>query len=1044
VTLSDVSIQRPILTWMTTLALIVFGVLGFLRLGVDQFPNLEFPVLTVQTVLQGATPEGMEEDVVDVLEERLNTISGVRSIRSTSFQGAAILIVEFQLGTDLDIAAQDVRDKVALARVELPVTLDPPVVGTFDPNDTPVLWIPLDSQRSIVDTSEAVRRQINPTLETIPGVAGVAMFGRRDRNIRIWLDGDQLRARGLAAGDVLLALQREHVELPGGAVESDRVDYSVKTDAEFRTVAEMETLVVAHRDGARVLLRDVARVEDGAEDPTMTARYNGQETVGMGIRKQSGGNTVAIVDEVRSRLDQVAEVLPTGIRMHDSAGFIDFSKGVREAVAETEFALVFGALLAVFTVWVFLRRSRPTFIIALAIPVSLVATFGLVYVAGFTLNTMTLLGMALAVGVVIDDAIVVLENIERHRELGESGRDAASKGTREIAFAATAATISVAAVFLPVLFVEGLVGSFLRDFGLTVAGSVLLSLFVALTLTPMLAARMPPPAARRHGSMYHTLERGFVWLEQRYRRVLDWTLAHRLATVGIALGAFAVAILLSTRLETEFFPPADEGIFFARLEAAPGTSLEATTEYLKRDEQWFLDQPELVGMFSAAGFGGGGGEVGRHSETNMGMIFGTLRPRDERERSVMELVRDAREELGTIPGRQLRIFNPSEMMTAGANQGSFEVEIRGNLELAELDRLAQEMIHRLDALGGFVDLSSSLKMGLPEVRIVPDRDKAAALGVDARTVAQAVQMMIGGQDVGVFKEAGRRYDIRMRLEEEDRRDPAQIGQLYVRTGSGEVVELRNLVGIETGAAPSAITRTNRQRSVTIGANLDDGRKLGPSIEDARRIAAEILPEGASLALSGQAQAMQEGAEQFLLAIGLGILVIYMVLAAQFESLVHPLTVMLALPLAMVGAILGLLATGHTLNLFSMIGILLLFGLVTKNSILLVDYANQLRREGMDKRTAMRTAAPVRLRPVLMTAVSMIFGVLPAAVGLGPGSETRAPMAVASAAGMFSSMLLTLLVVPVFYLLFDDAAEAVKRGVRRALGGKAAKQPALES
>jgi HAE1 family hydrophobic/amphiphilic exporter-1 len=1041
VTLSDVSIRRPILTWMMVLALLVFGVLGFVRLGVDQFPNLEFPVLTVQAVLHGATPEGMEEDVTDVLEERLNTISGVRSIRSTSYQGAAILIVEFELGTDLDIAAQDVRDKVSMARVELPPSLDPPIVGTFDPNDQPVLWIPLDSQRSVVETSEAVRRQISPRLETIPGVAGVAMFGRRDRNIRIWLDGDELRARGLAASDVLLALQREHVEMPGGAVESDRVDYSVKTDAEFRTVAELETLIVAHRDGAPVLLRDVARVEDGAEDPRMLARYNGENAVGIGIRKQSGGNTVAIVDEVRARLDEVAAMLPTGIRLHDAAGFIDFSKGVREAVAETEFALVFGALLAVFTVWVFLRRSRPTFIIALAIPVSLIATFGLVYVAGFTLNTMTLLGMALAVGVVIDDAIVVLENIERHREQGESAFEAASKGTREIAFAATAATVSVASVFVPVVFVEGLVGSFLRDFGLTVAGSVLLSLFVALTLTPMLAARMPPPAERPHGSIYHRLEQGFAWLEQHYRTVLDWTLAHRAATVGIAIVSLLGACGLSTRLETEFFPPADEGIFFARLEAAPGTSLEATIEYLEHDERWFLDQPELVGLFSAAGFGGGGSEAGRHSETNMGMLFGTLRPREERERTVMELVRDAREALGTIPGRKLRIFNPSEMMTAGANQGSFEVEIRGNLELAELDRLAQEMIRRLDALGGFVDLSSSLKMGLPEVRIVPDREKAAALGVDARTVAQAIQMMIGGQDVGVFKEAGRRYDIRMRLEEEDRRDPAQIGRLYVRTATGGVVELRNLVEVQTGAAPSAITRTNRQRSVTIGANLDETRKLGPSIEDARRIAREILPENATLALSGQAQAMQEGAQQFGMALGLGILVIFMVLAAQFESLVHPLTVMLALPLAMVGAIVGLLLTGHTLNLFSMIGILLLFGLVTKNSILLVDYANQLRREGMDKLTAMRTAAPVRLRPVLMTGVSMIFGVLPAAVGIGPGSETRAPMAVATAAGMFSSMMLTLLVVPVFYLLFDDAAAAVKRGVRHLLGGRPAETPA---
>ena len=1045
-TLSDVSIQRPILTWMMTLALVVFGVLGFTRLGVDQFPNMEFPVLTVQAHLEGATPEGMEEDVTDVLEEQFNTIAGVRSIRSTSYQGISQIVVEFNLGTDLNVAAQEVRDKVALARVQLPPALDPPVVSSFNPNDTPVLWIPVDSERSVVETSEAVRRQINPYLETIPGVAGVAIFGRLDRNIRIWLDGAQLRARGLSAGDVLAALQREHVEMPGGAVEGNRVDYSVKTDAEFRTVGELQALVVAHQDGADVLLRDVARVEDGAEDLSTIARYNGKPTVGMGIRKQSGGNTVAIVDEVRSRLAQIEKVLPSGMKLFDAAGYIDFSKGVREAVAESEFALAFGALLAVFTVFVFLRRSRPTFIIALAIPVSLIATFGLVYVAGFTLNTMTLLGMALAVGVVIDDAIVVLENIERHREGGESAREAASSGTREIAFAATAATFSVAAVFVPVLFVQGLVGSFLRDFGLTVAGSVMISLFVALTLTPMLAARMPPPTQRAHGSIYHQLEVGFRRLEASYKRLLYWTLAHRLPTVGLALGSMAVALLLASRLKTEFFPPSDEGIFFARLEAPPGTSLDATLEYLKGDERWFLDQPELAGLFSAAGNGGGGNEATRVAEANRGLLFGTLKSRDQRKRSVMELVGTARQALQQVPGRELRIYNPSEMMSTGGGGGSFEVELRGNLPLDDLDRLADRFMRRLDGLGGFVDLNSSLKLGLPEVRIVPDREKAAALGVDARSVAQAIQVMVGGSDVGVFKDAGRRYDIRMRLEEKDRRDPASIGQLYVRTNQGGVVELRNLVHIETGAAASAITRTNRQRSVTVSSNLSAGRTLGQAIEDAEKLAKQVLPTGVSFAPVGQAQAMQEGARQFGLALGLGILVIYMVLAAQFESLVHPLVVMLALPFAMTGALGGLWLTsffrgGMTLNLFSMIGILLLFGLVTKNSILLVDYANQLRARGMDKLEAMRTAAPIRMRPVLMTAIAMIFGVLPAAFGLGPGAETRAPMAVASAAGMFSSMLLTLIVVPVFYLLFDDAAEWMKRGFKRAFGARPKGAPA---
>ena len=1028
-TLSDVAIRRPVLTWMMMLALVVFGVLGYQRLGVDQFPNIEFPVLTVTATLDGATPEGMEEDVTDVLEEQLNTIAGVRSIRSVSGRGYSQITVEFQLGTDLDVVAQDVRDKVASVRRELPARTDPPVVSRFDPNDSPVLWIPFDLDRPLVEASEYVRRQVIPQIETIPGVAGVAMFGRVDRNIRIWLDGDALRARGLAAHDVLAALHREHVEAPAGEVGSGAREFAVKTDAEFDSIEALERLVVAERDGAVVRLADVARVEDGTEDLDVIARYRGEDSVGIGVIKQSGGNTVQVVDEVRRRLDEIQRILPAGIALHDGAGFIDFSRGVREAVAETEFALLFGGLLAVFVVFVFLRRTRPTLVVAAAIPVSLITTFGLVYLAGFTLNTMTLLGMTLAVGVVIDDAIVVLENIERHRSQGRNAREAASLGTREIAFAATAATISVAAVFVPVAFVEGLVGSFLADFGVTVAGSVLISLFVALTLTPMLAARMPPPAPRAPGSIYVRLERGFERLEAAYRRVLFLSLDHRGATLAIAGGTMLLAVGAASLLETEFFPPADEGIFFARIEAPPGTPLEATLEYLKRDEAWMLAQPEVAGLFSAVGTHGGGDAASRISQPNKAMIFGNLIDRAHRERSVIEIIESARRELQRIPGRIIRVFNPSEIMSTGGRGGAFEVEILGNLPLAELDRLAREFKERLAALGGFVDLSSSLEMGLPELRVVPDRDKAAALGVDARTVAEALQMMLGGMDVGVFKEAGHRFDIRMQLEEEDRRDPEAIRTLYVRNRRGEVVELRNLVRLETGAAASAITRTARQRSVRVAANLS-GRTLGEAIADAQAVAREILPEGARLVLAGQAEAMREGAQQFALAIGLGILVIYMVLAAQFESLVHPLTVMLALPLAMVGALGGLLVTGNTLNLFSMIGILLLFGLVTKNSILLVDYANQLRARGLDKREAIRQAAPVRMRPVLMTALSMIFGVLPAAIGLGPGAESRQPMAVATAAGMFSSTLLTLLVVPVFYLLLDDAAEWLRALFRR--------------
>ncbi|MEO1916172.1 MAG: efflux RND transporter permease subunit, partial [Myxococcales bacterium] len=633
----------------------------------------------------------------------------------------------------------------------------------------------------------------------------------------------------------------------------------------------------------------------------------------------------------------------------------------------------------------------------------------------------------LAVGVVIDDAIVVLENIERHRASGKDAMEAAKVGTREIAFAATSATISVAAVFLPVVFVEGLVGNFLGEFGLVVAGSVMISLFVALTLTPMLAARIPPPKPRKPGSIYDRLEIWFVGLETAYAKILNRSIDSRWSTVGLTLLSLVLAYIFGANLKTEFFPPADEGIFFAKIEAPPGTSVWASLDYLDRDERWFLDQPEVVGIFSAAGSSGGFDPP----KSNAAMLFGTLTDATKRDRSVMELITAARESLAPIPGRRIRVFNPAESMSGSG--GGFSVQLRGNLSLEELDRVAGEFIAELQKNPGYVDLDSSLKLGLPELRIHVDRDKAAEMGVDARTIAEAVQLMVGGLDVGIFKEDGRRYDIRMRLEEELRDDVDAIGSLYVRNRHGEAIALRNLVTVERGAAPSDITRTNRQRSVTIRANLD-GLKLGEAVEIAEKVAADILPSSVTLNVSGDAEAMMEGMTQFGIAMALGILVIYMVLAAQFESLLHPITVMLALPLSMVGALGGLLLFDHSLNLFSLIGIILLFGLVTKNSILLVDYANQLRKTGLNKVEAMRQAAPVRMRPVLMTAISMIFGVLPAALGLGPGAETRAPMAIATALGMFSSTMLTLLFVPVFYILVDDFGEFVQKQFSRIFGG----------
>jgi len=1027
----DIFIRRPVLTWMLTLSLVVFGALGFVRLGVDQYPKMELPMVNVTSVLEGASPEVMEEDVTEVLEEQLNTIPGLKRLTSRSRQGLSSISVEFELGQDLDRAAQDVRDRVARARWDLPKELEPPVVDKFDVSGFPIMWIPITTERPQVDASEYVKEHVKPKVETIPGVAGIEIFGKRERQIRIWLDGEALRARGLAATDVIAALRREHVERPGGLVEGDRIEFAVKTDAEYRSVEELSAMLVAYENGAPIRLSDVARLEDGSEDERGFARYSGEPAVGIGVTKQSDGNTVAIAEEMHRRIGELEKTLPADMKFSTGDGVADFSRSIKEAVEEAIFSLWFGALLATLTVFVFLRRFRPTLVVGLAIPISLIATFGVMWVLDYTLNTMTILALTLAVGVVIDDAIVVLENIERHREAGEAPLEAASKGTREIAFAATAATISVAAVFVPVVFVTGMVGNFLSEFGATVATAVLLSLVVALTLTPMLAARIPAAKEREHGSIYHRLE---VWLnnlEASYRRVLEWTLGHRAITLGVALVSLLGACGLSRQLGSEFFPPADVGRFFVAVETPPGTSPEGTLEVMKRNEEWVFAQPEVAGGFVGVGFAGPEGGA----DPTRGIMFVMLKNRKLRERSAQEIIAEGRKALGAIPGQKVRLSDMSGMAMT-SDRGEFEVEIQGNLEIEELAELGDRFVAALAAKGGFVDLDQSLKLGRPEVRVIPDREKAAALGVDADQLATTVQAMIGGMDVGTFSEAGNRYDIRVRLEEAYRSDPDSILGLYVRTRQGGTMELRNLVRVEKGAAPSTITRVNRQRAVRISANLTDSKDLGTAIAEAQALAKEMLPEDVHLLPAGGTEEFVKSFRTLVFAMALGVLVIYMVLAAQFESLVHPLTVMLALPLAMVGALGGLLfmkaigRPGMTLNLFSMIGIILLFGLVTKNSILLVDYANQLRARGLDKIEAMRRAAPIRMRPVLMTAIAMIFGAAPAALGIGPGAETRSPMAMAAMAGMISSTALTLLVVPVFYLTLDDGIAWVRRKLRR--------------
>jgi HAE1 family hydrophobic/amphiphilic exporter-1 len=1022
--LSDLSIGRPVLTWMMTLALATFGVLGYVRLGVDQYPDMQFPFVGVMVTYEGASPSTMEDEVVDVLEESFSTIEGVRHIYSESTQNAARVMLEFELEHDLDIAANDVRDKLNISMKDLPRAIDPPALGKADYSQFPIVYAPITIELPETEATEYIERHIKPVAESIPGAAGAEVFGSRERNIRIWIDPGALRARGLAVSDVLGSLRREHVDRPGGFVEGRAVEWALKTDAEFRSVDDLSAMIISWDGDAPIRLGDVARLEDGSEDVRDITHINGRPGVALALTKQTNANTVAIVDEFYARMNDLRDKTPDGIQIVDQASFIDNSRSIRESFEETMFALVFGGVLAVLVVFVFMRRWRPTLIVSAAIPLSLITTFGMIWALDYTLNTMTLLGLTLAIGVVIDDAIIVLENIERHREEGKSGFEAARVGTREITLAAAAATFSVAAVFLPVAFGSGQMGAFLREFGVTVAVAVIVSLFIALTLTPMLAARIPPPTDRGEDSLHHRLETWFVGLERTYRKVLEWSLDNRLKTAGIAAGAIVLAIVAGRQLPGEFFPSSDSGFASLQFRTPPGTPLEVTEELLIQNEQWFLAQPETNAVFARIGsttmtIGG----------TNVGMVSAQFVHQNQRERSADDIIREARAALSQIPGQEIAVYDPM-----GPSDRDFEVKLVGNTSLDELDRYANLLIDGLQAEGGMVDLDSSLRLGLPEARVVPDREKAAALGVDAATLAEIVLSMIGGLDVATFRDGEERHDIRLRMERQDRDTLEAIDDLWVRARDGTLVDMRNLVSIEKGATASTITRTDRMRSVEISANLE-GISLDQAVERANQLAAQILPPHLELRLSGDAEAMREAGQEFMLMLVLAVLVVYMVLAAQFESFVQPLIVMAALPFSMVGALGGLWVMGMSINLFSMIGIVLLIGLVTKNSILLVDYANQLRARGATAEEAIRTAAPVRMRPVLMTALSMIFGVMPAAVGIGPGAETRAPMAVATAAGMFSSMLLTLLIVPVFYLAVDRARQYVrgKRGAPARLG-----------
>jgi len=1017
--LSDVSIKNPVFAWMLMASLIIFGGISYKDLGVSQMPEIDFPVISVSVTWEGAAPEVMESDVTDVLEDVLMSTEGLREISSTTRQGDTSVKLEFALERDIDVALQEVQSKVSQGQRRLPEDIDPPIVSKQNPSEQPIMWLGLSSEnRPLRDMITYVQDHLKDRFQTIPGVGEIILSGFVDRNLRVWVSQAALDKYQLTVGDVIAAIEANHVEMPAGRIETADKEMNVRAMGEAVSVEEFGDILISRRGGQPVykpiLLKEVARIEDALADQRRISRVLGKPAIGLGFRKQTGANAVDVAHKVKEKMKEVQKDLPKDMTLginFDSTTFVE------EAIHELLFALVMSAVLTAAVCWLFLGSWSSTLNILLAIPTSVIGCFLIFRFMNFTLNTFTVLGLSLAIGIVVDDAIMVLENIVRYHEKGMSRIEAARVGARQITFAAIAATLSLVAIFLPVAFMQGVIGRFFFQFGVTISAAVLLSLLEALTLTPMRASQFLS-VGERTSRFGKAVDAGFDRLAHGYRGILRIVLKMPWVVVLVSVAFFAVSIMLFKPLRKEFVPAQDQGYFLCRMQAPVGSSLQFTNEKFKKVEEFVRSVPEVKRSFAAIG-GFGGGEV------NTGMLFISMKSKGERgvregrtkELSQQDLMDVFRKEVGKIP--DLKIFIQDLSMRGFTAQRGFPVEfsVQGS-DWGKLAAYSEQMMEKMRGTGLMMDVDTDYLLGVTEVQIRPNRQKATERGVDMSTIANAVNALIGGQRVGKYTEGGRRYDVRVRLVAEDRMKPEDVENIYVWNNRGERVKLADLVDIELKPSLLSITRRNRERAVAIFANMVPGKSQADAIAAVERISDEILPEGYRIEMTGGSKSMRESMNSLGVAFVMGIVVAYMILASQFNSYVHPVTVLLAMPFAISGAVIALLLTNQSLNLYSMIAFILLMGIVKKNSILLVEFTNHVRRdEGKPAREALLEACPVRLRPILMTSISTVAAAVPPALALGPGAETRIPMAVAVIGGVVVSTVLTLVVVPCAYLLF---------------------------
>jgi len=1014
--LADLSIKRPVFATMLIMALVVLGMFSYRDLGVDLFPNLDFPMVTVTTTLKGASVEEMETAVTKPLEEIINTIEGIDELRSVTKEGVSTITVQFVLDKNRDVAAQDVRDKVSTILSHLPVGTDPPVIEKFDMDARPIMRIAVSGQRNLREVSEIARKQIKEDIETLRGVGAVIMVGQRERAINIDIDPDKLAAYNLSVTQVRQAIQAQNVEMPGGRVDQGRRELVLRTMGRIVHAEDFNDVIVGNFSGRPIMIRDIGTVENGIAEPRSLARLDGENAVQLTVRKQSGTNTVEVVDLIKARLEQLRAVLPPDIR---TEVINDQSRFIKASIAQVQEHLLLGALLVAITVLLFMHNWRSTVIASVAIPASIIGTFTLMRYMDFTLNNITMLALVLAVGIVIDDAVVVLENIFRHvEETGEPPMHAASTATKEIALAVTATTLSLIVIFVPLAFMAGRSGRVFQSFGISVAFAIAISLLVSFTLTPMLSSRFLKITHRQKSS-----KESFFYsrIDRAYGRILAWSLRHRWAVVVASVVTVLWTIPLFQTIGKSFIPNDDQSEFEVIIQTPGGYTLEETDQLFRELETKVKGLRGVTNILTAIGDVSGKVKPGEGDVTN-GSIYARLVDLHERDYSQFDVMADARVLFQQYPDLRVSVQGVSAFQGGGSKQTDLEFNISGP-SLQQLQRYADHIMERMRTEPGFVDVDTTLSVRKPELRTVIDRKKASEFGIEIDDVASTLQVFVGGEPISKYKEDDEQYDIWLRAIKEKRDDSQAIFNLTVPARDGHLVKIANLAELQEELGPSQIDRYSRQRKVTIVANLLPSLPLSQAIEKIQSFVQELnLPATYTASFTGRARTLGETITNFALAFALSAVFMYMVLAAQFESFLHPITILLALPLTVPFALFSLLMLGHPLDVYGMLGLFMLFGIVKKNGILQIDYTNTLREQGMERDQAIIEANHARLRPILMTTLMLIFGMLPLALGRGPGTGTRVSMANVIIGGQALSLLITLLITPVAYSLFDDLGQ----------------------